>query len=90
MFRTEHLEGRLLYETNDVVCINVFINSNHIRGESPYLFQVLVSLKTNSYSYFGGSFSYGTLSLSKENVDKELREGISQYFRIRKELGLKC
>ena len=82
------MEGRSLYETDKVVCINVFINKSYAAPDGVFLFQVLVSLKNQSYRYFGGPVFFDYFWLSEDDIADELKEGIEKYFRIRKGLGL--
>lgn len=91
MFRTEHLEGRLLYETDKVVCINVFINRRYSKNEDKFLSQVLISLVNGRFKSHGTGFhllSDNDFLFTKEDFARELNEGLNQYATIRRELGL--
>lgn len=44
MFATEHLTGRCVYETNKVVCIDVYLSRKYSQDKDIFLSQLLVSL----------------------------------------------
>lgn len=89
MFRTEHLEGRSVYETDEVACINIFVNNQLTHGVDIYLSQILVSLDTYKFAYYPFSFSHNGENFSEADVDKELNEGVNKYHQSRINLGLK-
>lgn len=90
MFRTEHLEGRSVYETDEVVCINIYVRTNLINHfRDVYLSQILVSLDTYNFDYNPFSFNLNGEDISEEDVSRELREGVNSYHRTRIKLGLK-
>lgn len=89
MFYTEHLEGRSVYETDEVVCINIFVNSNLTHNSDIYLSQILVSLDTYNFDYTPFSFSINGETISEEDVIRELRKGVKDYHQARIKLGLK-
>lgn len=89
MFRTEHLEGRSLYETDEVVCMNVFGNRKYSYNTNDFLSQILLSLVNGKDLIFPVEckFPDGTI-LTREDFIKEVNEGIEQYRSSRKRLGL--
>lgn len=89
MFKTEHLEGRSVYETDEVACINIFVNNILTRGVDIYLSQILVSLDTYNFAYTPFSFSINGEIVSEEDVDRELGKGVNDYHQTRINLGLK-
>lgn len=88
MFNTEHLSGRSVYETDKVVCIDVYLSSNYSSGKDIFLSQLLVSLVNQNFSYGSVSFSYGFCVFSSDEFDNEIREGVEQYWKTRESLGL--
>ena len=89
MFKTEHLEGRSLYETDEVVCIDIFVKTRLTHNSDIYLSQILVSLDTYNFSYTPFSFSINGKSVSEEDVNRELKKGVNDYHQTRINLGLK-
>lgn len=90
MFKTEHLEGRSVYETDEVVCMNIYVKSNLVNYfRDVYLSQILVSLDTYNFDYSPFSFSIDGETISEKDVSRELREGVNAYHRTRIKLGLK-
>lgn len=88
MFRTEHLEGRLLYETDKVVCINIHLNVNY-DCRNRFISQVLLSLVNKKNIYFPSTINLNSsIFLTKEDFTAEVDEGISQYLDYRKKLEL--
>lgn len=90
MFNTKHLEGRIVYETDNVVCINVFVKADYTSDRNEiFMTQLLVSLVVRSISFLPSSISIANLVLSEEDFKKELYAGVRQYLKTRKILGLK-
>lgn len=91
MFKTEHLEGRLLYETEKVVCFNIHASIN-IEPSRPFLVQCLLSLVNYTSSFHPVSFDYeiggNTYHFTEENFKEEIEEGIKSYVKTRKDLGI--
>lgn len=89
MFRTEHLEGRSLYETDEVVCMNVFLNRKYTYDKNDFLSQILLSLVNENSLIFPVECNLpdGT-TLTSEDFTKEVTEGLKQYRSSRKRLGL--
>ena len=89
MFLTEHLEGRLRYETDKVVCIDIHINTNYSNGDNlSFLGQALLSLVNKQYVYTISSFSTNGYSVSNKDLCTEVDEWIKQYLQTRKVLEL--
>ena len=100
MFLTEHLEGRLRYETDKVVCIDVYarkdlrlINLDFKEGD--FVTQVLLSLITKQHHltlsaelYLNKAFAIQNHIDGQEALFKELFEGLDSYLKVRKNLGL--
>lgn len=89
MFKTEHLEGRSVYETDEVVCINIYVNNSLTYNSDTFLSQILVSLDTYRFAYNPFSFSINGKTISQEDVYKELQKGVNDYHQVRIGLGLK-
>ena len=91
MFITEHLEGRIRYETDKVVCIDVYVNPSYSQ-ERLFLSQVLFSLVNNRAHFLDLNFSLQdgkcTFSMKGADYEKEIKEGIEQYLQIRKDLEI--
>lgn len=87
MFSTKHLEGRLRYETDKVVCIDVHIKSYYLSAQ-PFVTQVLISLINGESTFFAPGYNNIDFSITSEDVLKEINEGILQYACYRKKLGL--
>lgn len=91
MFLTEHLEGRLRYETDKVVCIDIYINSNYSQ-ERNFISQVLLSLANKKIHFFSFNLKKGNYTdfITSTDYENEISEGIQQYLKTRKELELDC
>lgn len=89
MFRTEHLEGRLLYETDEAVCINVFISRKYTNNEDVFLTQIIFSLVNGKYISYDTSFTFpdGT-QFTYEEFSEEVTEGLVKYGNMRRSLEL--
>lgn len=87
MFRTEHFEGRLRYETNKVVCIDMHINANY-DPNCTFVTQVLISLVNNKSIFYPASMNNSLFSLTVDEFSKEVNLGISTYLKHRQKLGL--
>ena len=98
MFKTRCLEGRLRYETDKVVCIDIYAHQNLYHFTSSLTFekgefitQVLLSLVNKKYHYIESSkFDYISKTCNGEpiNVPKEINEGIISYLKLRERLEL--
>lgn len=95
MFFTDHLEGRSRYETNEVVCIDIFINRKCTNnGEAIHIGQVLVSLVNlkpygnMSYNFILPDDSKLTCKLTKEMCKREIENGVDMYRSTRYYLKL--
>lgn len=88
MFMTEHFEGRTRYETNHVVCIDVFINHKHDKNHT-FFCQIFLSLDDFAYiiptkpEFYYNSSTY----LSPQIIEKEIAKGMEEYKKFRKELS---
>jgi len=87
MFRTEHFEGRLLYETDKVVCINVHINTNY-DPNCIFVTQVLLSLVNKKPYFYLMSMRSATFSLTEDDFSTEIYSGIEMYLKNRQLLEL--
>ena len=89
MFITEHLEGRIHYETDKVVCFNIHIKPQYDLERS-FVNQVLLSLVNKHIIYIPTNIvipkSY--LSLSADKFGNEVYEGINEYLEMRKSLEI--
>lgn len=90
MFTTEHLEGRIVYETDKVVYIHVFVKPQYIIGcdSNQYITQLLISLVNTKYSCIDTSFRNTLFYLSEDKLKEEIAEGVSKYLEVRKTLGI--
>ena len=87
MFLTEHLEGRLRYETDKVVCFDIYLNPSI--SKDYFVSQALLSLVNGCRAYSPMIVPVNnTITLDSTTIAKEISEGISNYIDIRKELGL--
>ena len=87
MFSTEHLEGRMVYETNKIACINVYAQPTYDPNRT-FLVQLLVSLINYKYINSSVPVSFGPSALSREDINKEIKEGVEQYHKNRMFLEL--
>ena len=87
MFLTEHLEGRIHYETNQVVCFNIYLKPSIAKDF--FVCQALLSLVNGSRSYVPTMVVVNNIiTFDSATIAKEISEGISNYIEIRKELAL--
>lgn len=92
MFDTKHFKGRMLYETEKVACINVYLNPEFAHNNPECLTQVLVSLVDKEQHYFDSKnillhYAY-YLHLDQDEVNRELSELVSMYRKVRTQLKL--
>ena len=91
MFVTDYLEGRIIYETEKVVCFNVHLASV-VNQSRPFMAQVLFSLVNGKYNVPKASFYItkgdDTFQFTEKDFENELDKGIALYKEARKELGL--
>lgn len=88
MFATKHLTGRCVYETNKVVCIDVYLSKKYSQNKDIFLGQLLVSFVNQNISYSPVSFSNVFCTFSSNQYDREIKEGVKQYRKSRAFLGL--
>lgn len=88
MFNTEHLSGRCVYETDKVVCINVYLSKTYSSSKDIFLSQLLVSLVNTHFSYGSISFTCDFFDLTLDQFNREIEEGVKQYRKCREALGL--
>ena len=87
MFRTEYLEGRLRYETEQVVCFDVYLNSNIAKDF--FVCQALLSLVNRRIAHNSPSeVVYYNTVLNGTTIFVEIQNGIHDYITIRKNLAL--
>lgn len=86
MFSTEHLEGRLRYETDKVVCIDVYSKTK----ARPFMCQVLLSLVNKTAQFIKCELisEYTSYAFTEEDFIKEVKDGVKQYLQIREDLEL--
>lgn len=80
MFTTEHLQGRMLYETEKVVCINVYLKPQYAPTKDYYLCQVLISLVNTQYVSTDVELVLSNsdfLFLSQNVIRQEISEGVT-------------
>lgn len=88
MFSTKHLEGRIRYETDKVVCIDVYCKPQFL-SERPFFTQILFSIINKQYSFLDASlWGKNGAIMSEKEIRDEIAEGIQQYINIRKKLEL--
>lgn len=82
MFKTENLIGRSVYETPEVVCMEV-----RTKFDNVFVTQILVSL--NDYkphydeSWIDEPVETSVIHLSRKEVKREIVEGVLQYRNVR-------
>lgn len=83
MFKTENLIGQSVYETPELICMVV-----HVKYDNTYITQILVSLPD-----FSPHFDENWIDdidtnfyLSREQIKKEIVEGVLQYRNLRNTL----
>ncbi len=94
MFVTNNFMGRLQYETDEVVCINVYVSPNILVGNSNCLStsvisQILINKETRGYIFndFSIDLSYGE-KLDSVSYKDEIAEIVDTYYIVRKKLNL--
>lgn len=94
MFVTNNFMGRLQYETDKVVCINIHVSPNILVGDhnclsTPVISQILVNKKTKIYVFndFSINLSSGK-KLNSVSCKDELGEIVDQYYDALKKLHL--
>lgn len=92
MFRTYHLNCRIRYETDKVVCIDVYANkriydSTPMISEGEFITQVLLSLVNKQYHY-DNSLNDLLSPAGLNDFNKEFQQGINRYLEAREILEL--
>lgn len=83
MFKTENLIGRSIYETPNLVCMDVTTKIDNI-----FLTQVLVSLP-DCNPYFDETCidnDIDTTYLSRKKIKEEILEGVMKYRNLRSQI----
>lgn len=87
MFSTEHLVGRLRYETEQVVCFDVYLKP-HL-AKDYFVCQALLSLVNGSRASTATIVVVDNIiTLDYATISKEISTGITDYINLREELGL--
>ena len=90
MFITEHIQGKLVYETEKVVYIHVFLKPQYTTNcdSNVYITQLLISLVNMNYSCVDTSIKNSHIYLSENMLKEEIAEGVSKYLEMRKMLEI--
>lgn len=85
MFKTESLIGRSVYETPELVCMDV-----RTKFDNVFITQILVSL-SDFKPHFDENWineitETSVIHLSREDVKKEIVEGVLQYRNVRMQM----
>lgn len=85
MFKTESLIGRSVYETPELVCMDV-----RTKFDNVFITQILVSL-SDFKPHFDENWineitETSVIHLSHEDVKKEIVEGVLQYRNVRMQM----
>lgn len=85
MFTTKNLIGRSIYETDDIICMEVVTKYDHV-----YLTQILVSKRTQKPYYdenwINDSIETSVIYLTRQDAKSEIKAGVAQYFKVRETL----
>lgn len=94
MFVTSNFMGRLQYETDEVVCINVHVSPNILVGtynslSTPVISQILLNKKTKTFVFndFSIDLSSGK-NLNSISSKDEMSKIVDEYYIARKKLQL--
>lgn len=87
MFATEHFEGRMRYETDKIACIDVYVQPS-FDVNRPFLGQIYIALSTCKWVMHEVPISLGEIFLTGTHIRQEFNEGVEQFLKIRKNLGL--
>ncbi len=94
MFVTNNFMGRLQYETDEVVCINVYVLPNILVGDSNCLStsvisQILINKETRGYIFNDFSIDLSSeKKLDSVSYKDEIAEIVDTYYIVRKKLNL--
>lgn len=94
MFVTNNFMGRLQYETDEVVCINVYVSPNILVGDSNCLStsvisQILINKETREYIFNDFSIDLSSeKKLDSVSYKDEIAEIVDTYYIVRKKLNL--
>lgn len=94
MFVTNNFMGRLQYETDEVVCINVYVSPNILVDDSNCLStsvisQILINKETRGYIFNDFSIDLSSeKKLDSVSYKDEIAEIVDTYYIVRKKLNL--